>query len=148
MDFEIKKPGAANIQLAKDLFLLYQIDDGINKPIIPSDKFLYDILSRDTFHVIVACEGGVVIGGLTAYELDMYKEEIIEVFLYEVAVDPLYRKNGIAKALIEFLKKICVSKGIREMYVGTEKDNEPAIKMYKTTGGKMDEIEWFVYDID
>lgn len=115
---------------------------------IPSDKYLGDILSRDTFHVIVALSNGVVIGGLTAYELDMYKEGITEIFLYEIAVEPLYRRNGVAKELIESLKKVCVSKGIREMYVGTEKDNYPAIKLYKSTGGKVEEIAWFVYDLD
>jgi aminoglycoside 3-N-acetyltransferase I len=97
--------------------------------------------------VIVALNNGVVIGGLTAYELDMYKEETTEIFLYEIAVEPLYRRNGVAKELIESLKKVCVSKGIREMYVGTEKDNYPAIKLYKATGGKMEEIAWFVYDL-
>lgn len=78
----------------------------------------------------------------------MYKEEVTEIFLYEIAVDPWYRRKGVAKALIKSLKKICVSKGIKEMYVGTEKDNENAIKLYKATGGKTEEIAWFVYAID
>ena len=148
MNFEIKKLAAEDIRLAKDLFLFYQVDDEVDKPLIPSDKYLTDILSRDSFHVIVALNNGVVIGGLTAYELDMYKEETTEIFLYEIAVEPLCRKKGVAKELIESLKKVCVSKGIREMYVGTEKDNYPAIKLYKATGGEMEEITWFVYDID
>ena len=39
--------------------------------------------------------------------------------------------------MIEFLKKIAFFKTIREIYVGTEKDNEHAIKLYKTTGEKL-----------
>ena len=148
MNFEIKKLVAEDIQLAKDLFLFYQVDDEVDKPLIPSDKYLREILSRDTFHVIVALNNGVVIGGLTAYELDIYKEETTEFFLYEIAVEPLYRRNGVAKELIESLKKVCVSKDIREMYVGTEQDNYPAIKLYKSTGGKFEEIAWFVYGLD
>lgn len=147
MNFEIKKLTAADIQLAKDLFIFYQLDDGVEEPLIPSDKYLFNLLSRDTFYVIAALKNGVVAGGLTAYELDMYKEEAPEIFLYEIAVDPLYRRNGIAKELIASLKEICASKGINEMYVGTEKDNSAAIKLYKSTGGKMDEIAWFVYNI-
>lgn len=148
MNLEIKKLRAEDIQLAKDLFLFYQVDDEVENPVIPSDKYLYDILSRDTFHVIVAIQNGVVIGGLTAYELDMYKEETTEIFLYEIAVHPLYRRNGIAKELIESLKKTCAFKGIREMYVGTEMNNNPAKKLYEATGGKMEDIAWFVYEME
>ena len=49
-------------------------------------------------------------------------------------------------ALIEFLKEICVKKGIIEMFVGTEKDNVAARKLYATTGGIADEDSvWFNY---
>ena len=109
MDFEIKKLSAEDIELSKDLFLFYQIDDEVDKPVIPSDKYLHNMLVRDTFYVIVALKNGVVTGGLTAYEIDMYKEEVTEIFLYEITVGTIYRRNGIAKSLIESLQKICVS---------------------------------------
>ena len=84
--------------------------------------------------------------GLTAYELKMFKRETTEMFLYEIGVDEDHQQKGVATALIEFLKEICASKGIVEMFVGTEKDNIAARKLYATTGGVADEDSvWFNY---
>jgi len=148
MFLNIKKIGVDNLVLAKQLFLFFQIDDGVENPTAASDEYLNNLLSRNDFHVVVAIENETVIGGLTAHELVMYKEETREIFLYEIAVEPLHRKKGIATALIEFLKEICAAKGITYMFVGTEADNAPAIRLYETTGGKYEDIAWFVYEFD
>jgi aminoglycoside 3-N-acetyltransferase I len=146
MHFTIKKLGAGGINLAKELFYFFQIDDDVANPVIPSDEYINILLLKDDFHIVVALQNETLIGGLTGYELEMYKEEINEMFLYEIAVMPDYRKNGVAKALIECLKKLCVTKGIKEMYVGTSVNNTVAMKLYKSTGGQADEdIAWFVY---
>ncbi len=148
MDFEIKKLDKEEIQLAKDLFIFYQVDDEVETPVVPSDEYLYNILSRDSFHVIVALQNNIVIGGLTAYELDMYKQEVTEVFLYEIAVHPMHKRKGVGTGLIKALKKICTAKCIKEIYVGAENDNDAAIEFYKKTGGNKKVIAWFEYDIE
>ncbi|HEY2582596.1 MAG TPA: GNAT family N-acetyltransferase, partial [Mucilaginibacter sp.] len=146
MHFTIKQLNGCDIALARKLFYFFQVDDGIAEPIVPSDKYLSDLLSKDDFHVIVALQNDQLIGGLTGYELEMYKEEIKEMFLYEIAVVEEYRKKGVAKALIELLKQLCVAKRIKEMYVGTSVNNTAAMKLYKSTGGQADDdIAWFVY---
>ncbi|MDQ3749371.1 MAG: GNAT family N-acetyltransferase [Acidobacteriota bacterium] len=148
MTFSIKKLDSEDLALAKQLFLFFQIDDGVVNPTAASDEYLNNLLSRDDFHVIVAIENEMVIGGLTAYELAMCKEETTEIFLYEIGVEPLHRKKGVARALVEFLKEISRVKGITYMFVGTEADNTPAIRLYETTGGKCEDIAWFVYEYD
>ena len=148
MTFNIKKLDSEDLALAKQLFLFFQIDDGVKKPTAASDEYLNNLLSRDDFHVVVAIENETVIGGLTAHELVMYKEETREAFLYEIGVEPLHRKKGVARALVEFLKEISRAKGITYMFVGTEADNTPAIRLYETTGGKYEDIAWFVYEYD
>jgi aminoglycoside 3-N-acetyltransferase I len=146
MHFTVKKLGNEDIALARALFYFFQLDDGITDPITPSDKYIKTLLAKDNFHVVVALQNEMLIGGLTGYELEMYKEEIKEMFLYEIAVKNDYRKNGVAKALIEFLKQLCITKGIKEMYVGTSTNNNAAIKLYQSTGGQEDvNIAWFVY---
>jgi aminoglycoside 3-N-acetyltransferase I len=146
--FSIKKLGPYDTILAKELFHFFQVDDGITDPFTPSDKYLTALLQKDDFHVIVAMAGHTLIGGLTAYELEMYKEEIKEMFLYEIAVEPEQRQKGVASALIEYLKNIGIAKGIKEMYVGTSTDNLAAMKLYRSTGGEADtNIAWFVYTL-
>jgi len=97
------------------------------------------MLERTDFYVIVALENGKLVGGLTAYEMQMFKSETAEMFLYEIEVCESHRQKGIGKALIEFLKQICREKGIVQIFVGTEKDNFPARKLYASTGGEADE---------
>ncbi len=146
--FTIKKLVPNDTALAKELFHFFQVDDGISEPIIPSNEYLHSLLQKDDFHIIVAMAGHALIGGLTAYELEMYKEEIKEMFLYEIAVEPEQRKRGVAKALIGHLKDISIAKGIKEMYVGTSTDNHVAMKLYHSTGAEADtKIAWFVYTL-
>ena len=148
MDYIIKKVLPTDLQLAKQLITLWQTEDGYLNPLIPNDSYLHDLLSKDSFHFFVAMKDELVIGGLTAYELLMYKEEETEMFLYEIGVEENYRQKGIAIKLIESLKKTCVDKGIKIIFVGTSKDNQPAKQLYKTTGGEMEEIPWFTYNLD
>ena len=107
MSFIIKKLSSADVDLFKRLSLFYQLDDGVAEPIVPSDEYLKALLSKDQFHVIVALQDGELIGGVTGYELKMYKKPINEMFLYEIAVEPAHRQKGVARALIASLKNIC-----------------------------------------
>lgn len=147
MDFTIKRLDASEISLAKELFVWFQVDDGVEKPLVPSDHYLRTLLLKEDFYVVVVLDKEKVIGGLTAFILSMYKEEIDEIFLYEVGVDEAYRKKGVATQLIDFLKKTGVKLGVSEMYVGTEMHNIPAQKLYDKTGGKFETIAWYVYNL-
>lgn len=148
MSLTIKKLIPADFSQAKELFWFFQLDDEVVNPVVPPDDYVAALILRNDFHVIVALQNGAVIGGLTAYELTMYKEEINEMFLYEIAVLPEHRKMGVAKQLIESLKEICVTRGIKEMYVGTSTDNSASMKLYRSTGGNADDkIAWFVYQV-
>lgn len=124
--------------------MLFGFDD--ENRALPSAEYTAEMLSRNDFHVIVAIKDQKLIGGLTAYEMKMFKGETTEMFLYEIEVAESFRRKGVAKALIGFLKQICVEKGIVEMFVGTSKDNQAARNLYSATGGKADEDSvWFNY---
>jgi aminoglycoside 3-N-acetyltransferase I len=144
MNFQIKKLAPDEIEPAKELILLFGFDD--EKSSLSSDEYIAEMLARIDFHVVIALKDGKLIGGLTAYGMKMFKSEKTEMFLYEIEVAEAYRRNGIGKALIEFLKKICEEKSIAEMFVGTEKDNTAARNLYSSTGGVADEDSvWFNY---
>jgi aminoglycoside 3-N-acetyltransferase I len=149
MLFEIKKLSSNEFALARQLVEMFGFDDEAGNRQFSSEDYLRKLLQKDDFHVIVALEDGKLIGGLTAYEMEMFKSETTEMFLYEIEVIESHRLKGIGKALIEFLKEICVEKGIVVIFVGTEKDNIPARKLYNSTGGDPDEeTVWFNYIFD
>jgi len=147
MAYTIQKLSRFNLSLAKELIRFWQTEDGIQNPMIPSDDYLNKLLSQDSFHVFVAVENEIIVGGLTAYELIMFPKEEVEMFLYEIGVHEDYRQKGIAAKLIENLKQLCVEKEIKVIFVGTSTDNEPAQKLYKATGGEMEVIPWFTYNL-
>jgi aminoglycoside 3-N-acetyltransferase I len=147
MQYTIKKLGAPGLNYAKQLYTLFQIDDGVANPSLASDKYLTKLLSGNSFYVIVALDGKTVIGGLTAYELPMYYKPVSEMFLYEIAVHKDYRKQGIGTALVNELKEICSQKNIEIIFVGTETNNLPAKQLYLATGGAMEIIPWFTYNL-
>ena len=111
MNYTVKKLQPGETDLALELFIFFQEDDGDPVIYTPSFPYLEGLLAKDDFHVLVAMEDDRVLGGLTAYELPMYKEEITEMFLYEIGVHPAHRRRGVARDLIEELKIICRTKG-------------------------------------
>ena len=146
-NLKIRKLEGGEIELAKQLILMFGFD--IENSKLPSDEYVSEMLIRKDFHVIIALEEGKLVGGLTAYEMKMFKRETTEMFLYEIEVAESSRQKGIGTALIEFLKQICVEKGIVEMFVGTEKKNIPARKLYAATNGEADEDSvWFNYKFE
>lgn len=147
MDYVIKKLTSTDTLQAQELVALWQAEDGITGVPIPRAHYLERLLKQDNFHAFVATFNNEVIGGITAYEMPMFTEETTELFLYEIGVREPHRQKGIARRLINALKEICHTKNITFIYVGTDKDNEAAKKLYTATGGKMEEIAWFVYDL-
>jgi aminoglycoside 3-N-acetyltransferase I len=143
---QIKKLRSGEIALAKELIFMFGFSEGSRHQVFASDEYVREMLEREDFHVIVAVESEKLVGGLTAYEMKMFKRETTEMFLYEIEVVEDFRQRGIGKALVEKLKEICAEKGIVEIFVGTEKDNFAARKLYSSTGGTADEDSvWFNY---
>jgi len=148
MDYSIKKLAPSDISLAIQLIELWNLQDHISDIPIPNENYLSDLLSKDDFHAFAAHRGDVLIAGLTAYELPMFKEEVREMFLYEIGVAENYRQQGIAKSLIEELKKTCSGRNIKIIFVGSSNDNQAAQQLYHRTGGVREVIPWFTYTLD
>jgi len=134
----VRQLGFADLAVARELFLLFQSDDGIAEPRVPADQYLRKILKKKYFYAIAALDGERVAGGLTAYSLPMYKKEIREMFLFEIGVTPTYRRRSVGKQLVEYLLALCRREGIGVMFVVTSRENMAAVRLYETTGGSAD----------
>ncbi|MCR9250494.1 MAG: GNAT family N-acetyltransferase, partial [bacterium] len=82
-----------------------------------------------------------------AYQLPMFYRSESEIFLYEIGVIQQHRKKGVAKSLIEHLKRYCEENSIKVMFVMTTMDNEPAKKLYENTGGELEVVPLYSYSI-
>lgn len=56
------------------------------------------------------------------------------VYISHLVVRPEYRRQGIGKALVDFITEKAKALGYSEMSVGVDLDNYPALKLYIETG--------------
>lgn len=148
MDIQIERlgPGAevAALQAARRLKSLQERNG--REPSLPH---LERFLAQDTNYLILAADGDSPVGFLTAYRVPDYFSDGMMVYLFEIEVLPAYRRQGIAKRMVQRLIDLCVADGVEDIWVGTENDNVAAKRLYASTGGMLESPDLceFVYDL-
>lgn len=95
-----------------------------------------DFLANPQNCLIVASDGSAPVGFLLAYMLDRIDSGQTMVFLYEIEVVEAYRRQGIATAMIEQLRAICLEQRAVKLWVQTTRSNPAAIALYRATGAR------------
>ena len=108
----------------------------------PSAKYLRKLLGNDYFIAIVALKNGAVIGGLAAYELQKFEQERSEIYIYDLAVLEAHRREGVATALIQELKKLARERAAYVIFVQADFVDEPAIALYSKMGVREDVLHF------
>ena len=108
----------------------------------PSADYLKRLLSSDYFIAIAALKNGTVVGGLAAYELQKFEQERSEIYIYDLAVAAAHRREGIATALIQELKKIAVARSAYVIFVQADIGDDPAIALYTKLGVREDVLHF------
>lgn len=103
----------------------------------PSAAYLERLLGSETFLALVALSAErEVIGGLAAYELQKFEQERSEIYIYDLAVATPFRRNGVATALIEELKRVAAGRGAWVIFVQADYVDPPAIALYTKLGAR------------
>lgn len=100
----------------------------------PSDTYLQALLGKEHVIALVVLVAGHVVGGLVAYELEKFERARRELYIYDLAVAPEHRRQGIATALIQRLREIAAERGAWTVYVQADHGDEPAIALYDKLG--------------
>ena len=139
----IHKLEPGDIELAQHLLALFQrafeLEERTSAP-----KYLERLLGREDFHAIVALLEGEVIGGLSAYELEMLDGRR-ELFVYDVAVHEAHRRQGIGRALIHAARELCPSRDISALFVAASADEEHAVRFYEAAGLDREDVAMFTH---
>lgn len=109
---------------------------------VPSDEYLNSLLASKDFIPLVATVQGKVIGGLAAYILRKFEQERSEIYIYDLAVDEAYRRQGIATGLINRLREIARDIGAWVIYVQADHGDDPAINLYESLGTREDVLHF------
>jgi aminoglycoside 3-N-acetyltransferase I len=102
----------------------------------PSTGYLRRLLGSDSFIALAALKSGEVVGGIAAYELKKFEQERSEIYIYDLAVAAAHRRQGIATALIQELKKIAAARGAYVIFVQADAGDDPAIALYTKLGAR------------
>ena len=115
----------------------------------PGADYLRRLLGGDSFIALAALKNGIVVGGIAAYQLRKFEQERSEIYIYDLAVSAAHRREGIATALIDELKKVAVERKAYVIYVqaDTGVEDEPAIALY-TKLGVREEVLHFDIAVD
>ena len=108
----------------------------------PSDAYLQSLLLKEHVIALAALEGGGVVGGLVAYELEKFEKARREIYIYDLAVAQAFRRRGIATMLIRHLGEIAKARGAYVIFVQADYGDESAIALYEKLGVREDVLHF------
>jgi aminoglycoside 3-N-acetyltransferase I len=114
----------------------------------PDDSYLAKLLSNPDFIAIAAAYEGKVVGGLTAYVLTKFEQAISEVYIYDVAVVEVFRRQGIATTLIREVQHEAKARGAYAVFVQADYEDEPAVALYTKLGVRKEVLHFDIQEPD
>lgn len=100
----------------------------------PFRAYVADRLKDEGFVSLVGLAGEQVVGALAAYELKKFEQERSELYIYDLAVDERWRRQGVATALIEWLQHHARTIGAWVIFVQADPPDAPAVALYEKLG--------------
>ena len=110
----------------------------------PSVEYQRKLLGSDYFIALAAFNGDEIVGGIAGYELEKFEQARSEIYIYDLAVSASNRREGIATAMIEELKRIAAERGAYVIFVQADTgiEDEPAIALYTKMGVREDVLHF------
>jgi aminoglycoside 3-N-acetyltransferase I len=136
-NYEIHRLAPADVPLVRKLNAMFAeafADPRSYEAEPPDNAYLETLLGKEDVIALVALDGGEVVGGLVAYELDKFERARSEIYIYDLAVAEAHRRRGIATALIRRVREIARERRAWVIYVQADYGDDPAIALYEKLG--------------
>ena len=133
MQTEIKILSHGDISEFAELIDVFEEVFEINFFSKPTNDYLYKILNKPNFFVLIAKVNMEVVGGLTVYILDQYYSKNPLAYIYDLAVLKDFQRQGIGKSLIKHLTDYCKKNGFDEVFVQVDRVDDHAMDFYRLT---------------
>jgi aminoglycoside 6'-N-acetyltransferase I len=112
-------------------------------PILP--QALQSFLASPHHHLAVAIDQDMVVGFASAVQYVHPDKPRPELWVNEVGVSPSHQNRGVGKTLMHALLEVAWEAGCSEAWVLTERNNQPAMKLYKAVGGQEEQQETVMF---
>ncbi|HEY1684843.1 MAG TPA: GNAT family N-acetyltransferase [Tepidisphaeraceae bacterium] len=117
-----------------DIAKLHQVAPGVFDHAI-NPQLCREFLADPRHHLVVAIELATVVGMASAVHY-VHPDKAPQLFINEVAVAPTHWNQGIGRQLLDAMLAIARHLGCTEAWVLTDRDNVPAMRLYKSAGGE------------
>jgi aminoglycoside 6'-N-acetyltransferase I len=107
-------------------------DEVFDNPVDP--RLAAEFLGDSRHHLIVALDGALVVGMITAVDY-VHPDKEAQLWINEVGVAAEYRKRGIGRMLLDSMLAHGRALGCTEAWLGTEPDNAAANALYESARG-------------
>lgn len=141
----IQKLGPKEITNFIELILIFEDVFEMEEFNLPNELHFQNLLSKEDFIVFVATKDNKVIAGLTAYILPQYYSAKPSVYIYDIAVQTDFQRNGLGSDLLKELNHYCKDKGMKEIFVQADLEDDHAIEFYRANGGSPMSVVHFTY---
>jgi aminoglycoside 3-N-acetyltransferase I len=108
----------------------------------PDAAYLGQLLGSNYFIALAALKGGAIVGGVAAYELKKFEQQRSEIYIYDLAVSATHRRESIATALLNELRKIAAARAAYVIFVQADIGDDPAIALYSKLGVREDVLHF------
>ena len=143
--FSIRQLAPSDIDLMEDMLTMFGeafADVDTYSKARPGKAYFERLLGSDYFIALAALKDGAVAGGLAAYELRKFEQERSEIYIYDLAVAEVHRREGIATALINALREIATARGAYVVFVQADLEDDAAIALYTKLGVREDVLHF------
>lgn len=131
--------GASDIALMRGLLDLYGIVFEMPEEYHhnqPDDAYLHTLLARDSFISMIAKADGKIIGGFSGYILHKFEQDRREVYIYDLAVDENWRRQGVATGLLNAMRQEARARDIYVIIIEAEEGDEAPNALYRKMGSE------------
>ncbi len=118
--------------------------DVFDHDVIPEQAARY--LADPAYHLAVALDGSLVVGMCSGNEY-WHPDKPTQFWVNEMGVAPPYQRRGIGTRLLNAMLGVARDRGCREVWLGTENENEPARALYRSAGGKEEQFVMYTFDL-
>jgi aminoglycoside 6'-N-acetyltransferase I len=119
-------------------------DNAIDAPYSAASLAAY-VASPDNVFVL-AHDGATVLGMASGTLLRKPYGDERWCYVDEVDVAVPHRRRGVGRALMERFLRLARQEGCGELWLGTERDNGPALALYRGLGGDEDDFVGFNFE--
>ncbi|MEP6705831.1 MAG: GNAT family N-acetyltransferase [Acidobacteriota bacterium] len=137
------------IPLASAIRILVPLvpDEPISGQVI-NEAFLKQALSDKNCYYILCLDNSTPVGYLSAFRFPAVETADFQIYLYDIAVEERFRRQGLGSRMIEELKRHCGEDKVDFMWVGISLDNESAQKTFEKTGARQVSEAYVEYTYD